>query len=75
MPNIPTVSARKLIKVLQKKGFVLHRVRGSHHVFIRKSDQLSISVPVHAGHDLGRGITHSILRDAEITPEEFLRHV
>ncbi|MBI3342825.1 type II toxin-antitoxin system HicA family toxin [Candidatus Gottesmanbacteria bacterium] len=73
MPNIPVISARKLIKVLQKKGFVLHRVSGSHHVFIRKTDQLSVSVPVHAGHDLGRGITRSILKDAEITQEEFLR--
>ncbi len=73
MPNIPIISARKLIKVLQKKGFVLHRVRGSHHIFIRKTDQLSVSVPVHTGHDIGRGITRSILRDAEITPEEFLK--
>jgi len=73
MPSIPTVSARKFIKVLQKKGFVLHRVTGSHHIFVRKADQLSVSVPVHAGRDLSHGITRSILKDAEITLEEFLQ--
>lgn len=72
MPRAPTVSSRKFINVLKRKGFVLHRVRGSHHIYVRKSDQLSVSVPVHAGRDLGRGIMRALLKDAEITLEEFL---
>ncbi len=72
MPNIPIISARKLIKVLKKKGYILHRIHGSHHIFIRKTDQTTISVPVHQGKDLGRGITLAILKDAHITIDEFL---
>lgn len=75
MPNVPVVSARKLIKVLKKKGYILHRVKGSHHIFIRQEDQRTVSVPVHPGHDLGRGITISILKDANISLEEFIRLV
>ena len=71
MPNIPVVSAKKLIKVLQKKGFVLQRVAGSHHIFVRSQDKLRISVPMHSQKDLGRGITLAILKDAQITLEEF----
>lgn len=71
MPNLPIVSARKLIKVLKKKGFELDRIKGSHHVFKRTNDQKSVSVPIHPGNDLGRGITLAILKDADITPEEF----
>lgn len=71
MPKIPVVSARKLIKVLQKKGFKLHRTRGSHHVYIQSHNQITVSIPVHSGHDLGRGITLAILKDAQITIEEF----
>lgn len=71
MPNIPAIPARKLIKVLKKKGFILQRVHGSHHIFIRVSDKTTLSVPVHKGQDLGRGITLAILKDAQITPQEF----
>lgn len=73
MPNLPVVSARKLIKVLKKKGFVLHRIKGSHHTFKRIIDKKTTTVPVHPGHYLGRGITRTILDDADITSEEFLK--
>ena len=73
MPKIPIVTARKLIKVLKKKHFILHRTEGSHHIFIQSEGQLTVSVPVHAGHDLGRGITLKIIKEANITPEEFLK--
>ena len=72
MPSLPIISARALIAVLKKKRFLLDRVHGSHHIFIRTEDQRTVSVPVHKGRDLGRGITKSILKDAEISIEEFL---
>lgn len=75
MPNIPVVSARKLLKVLQKKGFKLHRTHGSHHVYIQSESQITLSIPVHSGRNLGRGITLSILKDAQITQEDFCKLV
>jgi len=75
MPKLPIVSARKLIRVLKKKGFVLHRTKGSHHTYIRAIDQLTVTVPVHPGHDLGRGLTMEILKEADISAEEFLKLV
>lgn len=73
MPRIPTISARKLIRVLKKKGFVYDRSKGSHQVYARLHDNLSVSVPVHRGRDLGRGITKAILKDAEISEKDFLK--
>ena len=73
MGNVPVVTARTLIAVLKKKEFRFIRSVGSHHIFVRDADQVSVSVPVHPGHDLGRGITRQILRDAAISIEEFLR--
>lgn len=73
MPKLPVVTAQKLIKVLKKKGFVLDRVHGSHHIFVRTKDQITVSVPVHKGRDLGRGITKAILEDAHMSQEEFLK--
>jgi len=73
MPNIPVVSAQKLIRILKKKHFILQRIHGSHHILINKDNKTTISVPVHKGRDLGRGITHTILKDAGISPGEFCR--
>ncbi|MEK7543257.1 MAG: type II toxin-antitoxin system HicA family toxin [Patescibacteria group bacterium] len=73
MPKLPVISAKKLIKVLKKKGFQLDRIHGSHYIFVHVSDNKSVAVPVHQGHDLGRGIMIAILKDADISTEEFLK--
>lgn len=73
MPNIPAVSGGKLIKVLTKKGFVLNRINGSHHILVNINNKITISVPVHQNQSLGKGITLAILKDAGINIEEFLK--
>ena len=72
MPKLPILQARKLIKILKKAGFVQDRVEGSHYIFFRLKDKRTISVPVHKGRDLGRGLLVSILRDADISLKEFM---
>lgn len=73
MPKLPVVSGIWLIKVLTKSGFVLNRISGSHHILIHPQKQITVSVPVHKGKTLGRGITLSIIKDAGFTVEEFLK--
>lgn len=71
MPKMSVVSARTLVKVLKKRGFILHHTTGSHFIYIKHEGKLRASVPIHQGHDLGRGITKAILRDADISMDEF----
>ena len=73
MPKFPAITARKFIKALKKLEFVHKRTTGSHYIFIRTSDQIRISVPMHKGKDLGRGLTLSIIKNLGITPEDFLK--
>lgn len=73
MPKIPIVNGNQLIKVLTKQGFVLNRINGSHHILIHLQKQITVSVPVHKGKTLGKGITLSIIKDAGFTVEEFLK--
>jgi predicted RNA binding protein YcfA (HicA-like mRNA interferase family) len=73
MPKIPVVNAKKLIKVLKKNGFIHFRSKGSHQIYVNKEKKISVSVPVHKGRDLGRGITLAVLKDAEISLEKFLK--
>lgn len=72
MPKIPPIRGEKLIKILKKTGFVLDRIKGSHHILMNEK-QITVSVPVHKGTTLGKGITISIIKDAGLTAEEFLK--
>lgn len=71
MPKFSPVKAEVLCKFLKKNGFILDRIRGSHHVFVHIEKQLTVSVPVHKGKTLGIGITIAILKDADISVEKF----
>lgn len=73
MPRMPIIPARKLIKVLKKSGFIHDHTEGGHYIFYNPEKKITISVPVHKGRDLGRGITLAILKDAKISIEEFLK--
>lgn len=75
MPNIPVIKGQTLIKILLKQGFILNRINGSHHILIHSQKHITLSVPVHKGKTLGKGITLSIIKDAGLTIEEFLKLV
>lgn len=72
MPPLPVLSARALIDALRRAGFEVVRQKGS-HVRLRHPDGRVVTVPVHPGQDLGRGLLRKILRDAELPVEELLR--
>jgi predicted RNA binding protein YcfA (HicA-like mRNA interferase family) len=40
------LSGKEFIKVLEKKGWVLQRIRGSHHLFSKIGQTEIISIPV-----------------------------
>jgi len=33
MPKLPALTSRDLIQLLEERGFVLDRVKGSHHIY------------------------------------------
>jgi predicted RNA binding protein YcfA (HicA-like mRNA interferase family) len=66
--SFPSVKGKDLISALRGEGFVVIRVKGSHH-FIRHSDGRATVIPVHAGETLGPGLLASILRDLKLTRE------
>ena len=72
MPRLPIITALQLIKVLKKKGFYKDRQVGSHVILVNEETDKTVSVPVHYGRTLGRGITVAILKDAGISRNEFL---
>jgi predicted RNA binding protein YcfA (HicA-like mRNA interferase family) len=72
MPKLHRVSRHEAIRALERLGFVQVRQRGS-HVVLKKTTatgEIGCVVPLHA--EVAVGTLHGILKQAQITPDEFL---
>ena len=69
MPELPVLPARRVIRLLERLGFEVVRQRGS-HIRLRHPDGRVVTVPMHPGQDIGRGLLRKILRDAKVSAEE-----
>ncbi|AFY91135.1 MULTISPECIES: type II toxin-antitoxin system HicA family toxin [Chroococcidiopsis] len=70
MSQLPSLTGREVIAALSKIGFEIARVRGSHHILLHSDGRRTV-VPVHSGETIGRGLLAQILRDCQITRDEF----
>lgn len=70
-PKLPSFNSSQVISILMKCGFALDRQSGSHAVFIHP-DGRRTTVPIHGKRDLGKGILHQIMRDAELAPDDMM---
>lgn len=70
MTRQPRLSGRAVIAALEKAGFEVVRVRGSHHR-LRHPDGRVTVVPVHGGEVIGPGLMASILRDVDMSRAVF----
>jgi predicted RNA binding protein YcfA (HicA-like mRNA interferase family) len=53
-----------MLKFLQKHGWQIMRINGSHHVMTKEGAPENISVPVHGNKQLGKGLENDILKKA-----------
>lgn len=65
MGNFPSLTPKELIKILERKGFVLKRVHGSHHYYVHQGTGKIAIVPMHTK-DLAKGTLHAIFKQAGI---------
>lgn len=70
--RLPALTSRKVSRALERAGFVLHRVRGSHFFFIHPERPEVLVVVPHHGGDLRTGTLRSIIKQAGLTEEQFL---
>jgi predicted RNA binding protein YcfA (HicA-like mRNA interferase family) len=66
---VPAVPGAKVVRALERAGFAVTRVSGSHHV-MRHPDGRTVIVPVHAGKDMAKGTLRNILSIAGMTADE-----
>jgi predicted RNA binding protein YcfA (HicA-like mRNA interferase family) len=68
--KLPALRGREVVTALKKAGFEEIRIKGSHH-YLRHADGRATVVPVHAGETLGPGLFAQILRDCDLSREDF----
>jgi predicted RNA binding protein YcfA (HicA-like mRNA interferase family) len=66
---LPVISGRQCVKALGKIGFLVHSQRGSHIILVRQIPKTRLSVPNHK--ELDKGTLRAIIRQAELTVDEF----
>jgi predicted RNA binding protein YcfA (HicA-like mRNA interferase family) len=72
MSRMPQVTAREIIQFLTSRGFAEDRQSGSHLTLRNEERKLSVTVPVHPGSNLGRGLAVRILKDAGFTVDDYI---
>jgi predicted RNA binding protein YcfA (HicA-like mRNA interferase family) len=75
MPELPNVSGDQAIRALERLGFVQIRQRGSHVVLKPTTPAGDIGCVVPRHRQLAPGTLRGVLRQAGVTPGEFIDHL
>jgi predicted RNA binding protein YcfA (HicA-like mRNA interferase family) len=71
--RLPQVTPRRMIAALQRAGFEVARIKGSHHFLVHKDDSGRwTTVTMHSG-DLRKDSVRDILKQTKISRDEFLK--
>jgi predicted RNA binding protein YcfA (HicA-like mRNA interferase family) len=75
MPKLRRVSGQQAIRALEMMGFEQVRQRGSHVVLKKQTPEGAIGCVVPLHRELAVGTLRGILRQAGVTPEEFMENL
>jgi len=70
--KLPAVKPKEFVRALEKHGWELARVRGSHDIMRHPGERRTVPVPVH-NRDLKTGTLHGLMRRVGLSSEELRR--
>ncbi|MBI2551847.1 type II toxin-antitoxin system HicA family toxin [Candidatus Uhrbacteria bacterium] len=73
MPKVPPLQAKEVVRALKRLGFIEDRQKGSHLVMWNPKTGARTVVPMHFGKTLKRGLLFGIIKDAQVSTEEFTK--
>jgi len=68
--KVPRVTGEQAVAAFRKAGYEIDRTSGSHKI-LRHPTKVGLSVPVHKGCTIGVGLLARLIKDADMTIEEF----
>ena len=75
MPRLPRTSSNKAIRALERLGFAQVRQTGSHVVMKKTTSEGKIGCVVPMHQELKIGTLSSILKQAQVTADEFIENL
>jgi predicted RNA binding protein YcfA (HicA-like mRNA interferase family) len=66
---LKALSGKEFVRLLERNGWALERVQGSHHIFVKEGRTVRISVPVHGNRPLKIGLQAHLMKLAGLPRE------
>jgi predicted RNA binding protein YcfA (HicA-like mRNA interferase family) len=67
---VKQISGKDLARVVQRKGWRLARVQGSHHIYTMPGRRERLVLPIHGNRPLKVGLLRSLMKIADLTGED-----
>jgi predicted RNA binding protein YcfA (HicA-like mRNA interferase family) len=65
-----SVSGRDFARIIERRGWMLLRVNGSHHIYCRSGGIVRLSVPIHGNKPLKTGLLRHLAKLAELSDDD-----
>jgi len=65
-----SVSGKDFAKILERLGWSLLRVQGSHHIYGKAGSEIRISIPIHGNQSLKTGLVRHFIKLAGLTEND-----
>jgi predicted RNA binding protein YcfA (HicA-like mRNA interferase family) len=65
-----SVSGRELARLVERRGWQLLRINGSHHIYGKAGSIVRLSIPIHGNKSLKTGLLRHLLKAAEVDESE-----
>ena len=65
-----SVSGRDFARIIERRGWTLLRINGSHHIYGRTGSIVRLSIPIHGSKPLKAGLLRHLAKLADISNED-----
>ena len=65
-----SVSGREFARIIERRGWALLRVSGSHHIYGKSGNTIRLSVPLHGNKPLKAGLLRHLMKLAELSDHD-----
>ncbi len=65
-----SISGRDFARLIERRGWVLLRVNGSHHIYGKPGSIVRLSIPIHGNSGLKTGLLRHLMKLAELSEQD-----
>jgi predicted RNA binding protein YcfA (HicA-like mRNA interferase family) len=65
-----STTGKDLARIVERHGWTLLRIRGSHHVYGKQGSDIRLSIPIHGNATLKIGLLNHLVKSAGLTEDD-----